>query len=194
MVVVAVDQLAVQVIPNLLRHRVSRLHADDEADAATPALADVVVDHAADGRLQRGRAAGIELPPRKCCNCSMEIEKLKYKIVMDDGPDTVVLARLADLDLGAAAFMAATLKYPKRNVQLRQGARIIKRHGDEPKPEPSALDPRLSDWNASLIRGAKLAFKGTIMARDEASAIKQAIAQFNLTADQARRLVVSLRR
>jgi len=49
----------------------------------------------------------------------------EYKIVMDDGADTVVLALLADLELGAAAFTAAVAKYPKRNVHLRQGVHII---------------------------------------------------------------------
>jgi DNA repair photolyase len=55
----------------------------------------------------------------------MELEKFEYKIVMDDGADTVVLALLADLELGTAAFTAAVAKYPKRNVHLRQGVHII---------------------------------------------------------------------
>jgi hypothetical protein len=58
----------------------------------------------------------------------MEHEKLEYKIVMDDGPDTEVLGRVAHLELGAAAFMAAVAKFPNRNIFLRQGARIINQH------------------------------------------------------------------
>ena len=45
---------------------------------------------------------------------------------MDDGPDTEVLARAASLDIASAAYMAAVLKHPKRNLALRHGARIIK--------------------------------------------------------------------
>jgi len=39
-----------------------------------------------------------------------------------------VLARAASLDVASAAYMAAVLKYPKRNLALRHGARIVKRH------------------------------------------------------------------
>jgi hypothetical protein len=52
----------------------------------------------------------------------------EFKIVMDDGPNTEVLARLAHLDLAGPAYTAAVLKYPKRNIALRHGARIIERH------------------------------------------------------------------
>jgi hypothetical protein len=53
----------------------------------------------------------------------METGTLEYKIVMDDGADTVVLAHLVDLEPGAAAYMAALAKHPARNVYLRQGCR-----------------------------------------------------------------------
>jgi len=48
----------------------------------------------------------------------MEHQSLDYKIVMDDGPDTEVLGRLAGLDIASAAYMQAIVKYPLRNVQL----------------------------------------------------------------------------
>lgn len=123
----------------------------------------------------------------------MEHGELPYKVVMDDGPDTAVLARLADLEMGAAAYMAAVLKHPKRNIQLRQGARIIKRHDGEPAPQLPP-DPRLPDWDANLIVGSKNRFLGSVMAADEASAIKLAIEHFNLTGWQVERLMVSPRR
>jgi hypothetical protein len=66
----------------------------------------------------------------------MEHESLEYKIVMTDGPDTEVLGRLAHLELTGAVYMAAIARYPNRNIALRQGARIIKRHDSEPKPQP----------------------------------------------------------
>jgi hypothetical protein len=66
----------------------------------------------------------------------VEHEHLEFKIVMDDGPHTEVLGRLADLELAAATRRAAVVRYPRRNIQLRHGARIIRRHDGEPKPEP----------------------------------------------------------
>jgi len=45
----------------------------------------------------------------------MELESLEFKVVMDDGPDTEVLARAASLDIASAAYLAAVLKHPKRN-------------------------------------------------------------------------------
>jgi hypothetical protein len=50
----------------------------------------------------------------------MERESLDYKIVMDDGPDTEVLGRLASLDIASAAYLQAVVRYPLRSVQLRQ--------------------------------------------------------------------------
>jgi hypothetical protein len=55
----------------------------------------------------------------------MERESLDYAIVMDDGPDTEVLGRLASLDLADAAYLRAVVKYPLRNVRLCQGEQII---------------------------------------------------------------------
>jgi hypothetical protein len=51
-------------------------------------------------------------------------------------PIPEVLARAASLDIAGAADMAAVAKYPNRNIQLRQGALIIRRNDGEPKPEP----------------------------------------------------------
>jgi hypothetical protein len=68
----------------------------------------------------------------------MEHESLEFKIIMDDGPDTEVLARLAHLDLAGPAYRAAVFKYPTRNIALRHGARIIERHEGEPPPCCSA--------------------------------------------------------
>jgi hypothetical protein len=47
---------------------------------------------------------------------------LAYKIVMDDGPDTKMLARLAHLYLAGPGYMASRLQIPKRSITLRQGA------------------------------------------------------------------------
>jgi hypothetical protein len=44
----------------------------------------------------------------------MEHESLDYKIVTDDGLDTEVLGRLADLDIASAAYLSAIVKYPLR--------------------------------------------------------------------------------
>jgi hypothetical protein len=80
----------------------------------------------------------------------VEHENLQFKIVMDDGSNTEVLAQLAHLDLAGPAYMAAMLKYPNRNIALRQGARIIERHEGEPAPEPLIKrDPNLRSWSAT---------------------------------------------
>jgi hypothetical protein len=71
---------------------------------------------------------------------------LEYKIVMADGADSEVLAHAASLDIAAAAYMAAVAKHPLRNIALRQGAQVIKRHDGEPKPEPPR-DPNLRSWS-----------------------------------------------
>jgi hypothetical protein len=49
--------------------------------------------------------------------------------------------------------MAAVAKYQRRNIQLRQGARIIKRHDSEPVQLPpiETRDPNLKSWSAHLI-------------------------------------------
>jgi hypothetical protein len=57
--------------------------------------------------------------------------------VTENGPHSEVLGRVRDLDFGAAVYMAAVAKFPKRNIQLHLGERIIKRHdGEPPPPEP----------------------------------------------------------
>jgi hypothetical protein len=62
-----------------------------------------------------------------------EHERLEFKIVMDDGPNTEVLARLAHLDLAGPAYRAAVLKLS----------------------EPERLSPpRRSDHRASRRRAA----------------------------------------
>jgi hypothetical protein len=60
---------------------------------------------------------------------------VEFKIVMADGADSKILAR-ASLDIAGAAYMAAVAKYPLRNMQLRRGAQIIRRHDGEQQPEP----------------------------------------------------------
>ena len=63
----------------------------------------------------------------------MEHESLEFKIVMEDGPDTEVLARVRDFDLAFSFFTVSIAKYPGRNIDLRQGARVIRRHEGESK-------------------------------------------------------------
>jgi hypothetical protein len=119
----------------------------------------------------------------------MEPEKLEYKVVMDDGPDIEVLGRVRDLDFAAAVYMAAVAKYPNRNIQLRQGERIIKRHDGEPKAAPPApVDPNLKSWSVHLIRGRRMEWLGSVDASDETSATQRAIEMFALTEEQRKRL------
>jgi hypothetical protein len=123
----------------------------------------------------------------------MEHESLEFKIVMDDGKDVEVLARVASLDITSAAYLQAIVKYPLRNIQLRQGARIIKRHDGEPTPElPKA--PSLNSWSAHLIGGKKMQLLGTLEAVSEAAAIEAAVALFGLDDQKRSRLAVNLRR
>ncbi len=112
---------------------------------------------------------------------------------MDDGPDAEVLGRLAHLDLANAAYLAAVVKYPLRNIQLRQGAQIIDRHDGEPKPEPPR-DPNLKSWSAHLIGGKKLERLGVVEAVSEDAAIEVAVVRFSLDDQKRRRLAVNLRR
>jgi len=91
----------------------------------------------------------------------MEHESLEFKIVMDDDPDTEVLARLAHLDLAGPAYTAAVLKYPKRNIALRHGARIIEQHLGEPPPLIER-DPNLKIWSVHLIGAKKMQQLGSI--------------------------------
>jgi hypothetical protein len=123
----------------------------------------------------------------------MEHESLDYKIVMDDGPDTEVLGRLASLDIATAAYLQALVKYPLRNVQLCQGEQMIKRHDGEPKPEPPK-DPNLKSWSAHLIGGKKMQLLGFVEAVSEPAAIEAAAAPFNIDATRRSRLAVNLRR
>jgi hypothetical protein len=57
---------------------------------------------------------------------------------MGDSPGTESLGCVRDLDFAAAVYMAAVSKYPNRNIRLRQGERIIKRHDGKPKRAPPA--------------------------------------------------------
>jgi len=123
----------------------------------------------------------------------MEHEALEFKIVMDDGPDTEVLARAASLDIASAAYMAAVLKHPKRSLALRHGARIIKRHDGEPKAEPPR-DPNLKSWSAHLIGGRKMQLLGFVEAVSEAAALERAVVLFSLDDGKRKRLAVNLRR
>jgi hypothetical protein len=123
----------------------------------------------------------------------MEHESLEYKIVMADGADSEVLARAASLDIAAAAYMAAVAKHPLRNIALRQGAQVIKRHDGEPKPEPPP-DPNLRSWSVHLIGGKKMQSLGVIEAASEAAAIERAVVLFSLDSVRRKRLAVNLRR
>jgi hypothetical protein len=120
------------------------------------------------------------------------IDKLEYLVVIEDGLDLEVLGRLKDLDLGFVVFTTAIANNPLRNIFLRQGARIVRRHDGQPKQmEPT--DPNLLDWDVNLIRGSKNDFKGIVMARDEEQAKKVAIEQFKLIAWQIERLMITKR-
>jgi hypothetical protein len=104
----------------------------------------------------------------------VEIERLEFKVVMDDGLNTEVLARVAHLDLAGPAYRAAVLKYPNRNIALRHGARIIEQHLGEPPPPPLVQrDPNLKSWSAHLIGGKKMQLLGYIEAVSEAAAIER---------------------
>jgi hypothetical protein len=122
---------------------------------------------------------------------AMELESIEFKIVMDDGPDTEVLARAASLDIASAAYRAAVLKHPKRDLALRHGARIIKRHDGAPNPEPPR-DPNLKSWSAHLIGGSKMQLLGFVEAIDEAGAIDAAAALFGIDDQWRKRPAVNL--
>ncbi len=119
----------------------------------------------------------------------MEQRKHEYKVVMDDGADTVVLGDLADLDLADAAYMVAVAKHPRRNVYLRQGARILKQNLGEPAAPP-LVDPNLKDWSVYWY-GRRREYLGFVLAPDEASALAAAAEKFNFqTEAQRKRLSV----
>ena len=96
-------------------------------------------------------------------NVVMERESLEYRIVMEDGPDTEVLGRLANLEMANAAYHQGIVKYPLRNVRLCRGEEIIKRHDGEPKPAPppdpnarsSTLHWRQADGEAGHCGGRR---------------------------------------
>lgn len=78
--------------------------------------------------------------------------------------------------------MAAVAKFRKRNIQLRQGARIIKRHVGGPRPAPRRLRHRIptlgigpsADW-----REAEWNSIGFVKAASEAGAIEAAALKFS---------------
>jgi hypothetical protein len=75
--------------------------------------------------------------------------------------------------------MAAVAKHPNRNIALRRGAQIIKRHDGEPKPEPPR-DPNLRSWSAHLIGGEKMEMLAFVEAVSEAAAIEAAVTLFRV--------------
>ena len=87
----------------------------------------------------------------------------------------------------------AVLKHPKRNLALRHGARIIKRHEGEPRPEPPR-DPNLKEWSVRLIGGSKARFLGYVEAVTEPAAIEAAVVLFGIDAERRKRLAVNPRR
>jgi hypothetical protein len=123
------------------------------------------------------------------------IEQGEFLIVMEEGVDAHVLARLEHYELAVPVWMAAKFKFPKENLLFRKGAHILQRHDGAPKPElePAAPDPDLLDWDVNLIRGKKADFKGTVMAKDHKTAIEAAIERFKLAQWQIERLVVTVR-
>jgi hypothetical protein len=114
----------------------------------------------------------------------MEHDSLEYKIVMDEGTGSEVLARFAHLGIAGPAYRAAVLKYPQRNVQLR--------HRAPPPPLLVERDPNLKSWSAHLIGGRKMQLLGYLAAVTEAAAIERAVVLYSL--DDKRRLAVNLRR
>lgn len=122
----------------------------------------------------------------------MERERLEYTIVLQDGADTEVLGRVADVAIATAAFTAAVARHRRRNLELRHGASIVRRHDGEPKPEPPR-DPALRSWSAHLI-GRKLQLLGFVEAVSQTAAIDAAVTTFGLDDDKRRRLAVNPRR
>jgi hypothetical protein len=123
------------------------------------------------------------------------IEQGEFLIVMEEGTDTRILARLEHYELAVPVWMAAKLKFPKENLELRKKAQIMQRHDGAPNPEPEAAvpDPDLLDRDVNLIRGKKADFKGTVAAKDHKCAIDVAIERFKLAQWQIERLVVTVR-
>jgi ABC-type branched-subunit amino acid transport system substrate-binding protein len=115
----------------------------------------------------------------------MEHESLIFKIVMEDGRDLEVLARVSALDIAGSAYIASIAKYPKHNVQLRHGARMIERRWCAPPPLLVERKPNLRSWSAYLIGGKKMQLLGVIEALSEEAAIERTVVPFSL--DDARR-------
>ncbi len=125
----------------------------------------------------------------------MEREKLEYDVVMDAGPDIEVLDRVREFDFGAAVYMAAVAKYPNRNIQLRHGEEIIRRHDGAPKPaSEKPVDPNLKSWSVNLIGGRKMQHLGFVHAVGEQAAIEAALEKFGLDEAKRKRLAVNLTR
>ena len=123
----------------------------------------------------------------------MERERLEFRVVLQDGADAEVLARLAHLDIATAAFKAAVVRHPGRNLELRHGSRLVARHDGEPKPEPlTPKVPGLKSFSAHLI-GRKLQFLGFVEAASETAAIEAAAVRFGLDDLKRRRLAVNPR-
>lgn len=123
----------------------------------------------------------------------MEIERLEYQVVLEASPDTEILARTAHLDMATAAYLAALTRYSKRNVQLRHGSRIVRRHDGEPHPEPPK-GPDVKAWSAHLIGGKRLRLVGYLEAATEAAATEAAVSLFGLSELERRRLAIARRR
>lgn len=123
----------------------------------------------------------------------MANERLEFTIVIEGAPDDEVLGRLVSLDLAGAAFQGVVRLHPRRNIALRHGGRILRRHDGEPAPEPPR-DPKLKSWSAYLIGGRKLQPLGVVEAVSEAAAIEAAATLFGLDGARRRRLTINPRR
>lgn len=119
-----------------------------------------------------------------------ENEKLEFKVVMDDPPDTEVLARVSHLEFGFAVFTAAIAKHPNRNIDLRHGARVIRRHQPNPPSPIEPIDFSQPLWRVIILRGSKGDDRGTVRAKDEAAAREAAIKRFKLNEFEQKRLAV----
>jgi hypothetical protein len=104
--------------------------------------------------------------------------------VIKNGPHSEVLGRVRDVDFGA--------KFPKRNIQLELGERVIKRHeGEPPKPPPVPVDPNMKTWSVHMIGGRKAQHLGYVQAASEVAATEAAVEKFGLDDQSRRRLAVS---
>ena len=60
--------------------------------------------------------------------------ELPFKIVKMLGPRDEVIARVENLLICKAAFEKALFVYPDAHLEMRQGARIILKSKEEPRP------------------------------------------------------------